>query len=200
MLERCSAYWDGRTVRPLTDVSRRLVADMYSQLRQENFTCEAFAYRPIADAERHLFPAQGEIFHRPNAYLVEDALEVEEAEEQQQEQQRAAAAALLAAHRAEEGEAGAGAAGGGGMGEERATGSGQADQAGARQEGEGEGSNVPGSQAGVGGSTSSDRSEGGEGGDEGAARSAQTRTALQIDGGSSALAGQQSMLDPVQVR
>lgn len=175
VLERCSAYWDGRTVRPLTDVSRRLVADMYSQLRQENFTCEAFAYRPIADAERHLFPAQGETFHRPNAYLVEDSLEVEEAEEQQQEQQRAAAAALLAAHKAEEGQP-------------------RGDEAG--QAGESADASVQRYSGAGGNSRSSVPSEGDE---EGGARASQARTALQIDGGPSALAGQQSLLDPVQV-
>lgn len=47
LLYNCKEFWDGRTLQPLTDITRNRIFEIYQQWTHRDLRCVAFAYTPI---------------------------------------------------------------------------------------------------------------------------------------------------------
>ncbi|GMF38492.1 unnamed protein product [Phytophthora fragariaefolia] len=59
VLARCSEYWDGKSICPLTSEKQRAILDMYNQWRVEDLDCIAFSYVPVPHKLNSLFARTG---------------------------------------------------------------------------------------------------------------------------------------------
>lgn len=69
-LKRCHQYWNGKSICPLTEATRRSILDIYNQWVVENMDCVAFSYTPVSQKYQSLFD-HSTSNALPPVYLVE---------------------------------------------------------------------------------------------------------------------------------